>query len=220
MRVIRVSEYGIEAALAVAAKVINEGGLVIYPTETFYAVGANALDPDAVGRVFAAKGRSEGKPLPVILGDKALLGEYIFKADQIAIKAIERLMPGPVTIIFHAKAVFPAITTAGTGKIAIRIPRQDIAAGLSRACRLPITATSANRSGKPGITAAQAAFRAFMGRVDLLLDGGITPGSPATTLLDVTTHPPRVLRAGPPGDEALARYLREVSGMAETSEIS
>ena len=196
MHITRVPPAGRDAALADAADVLRAGGLVAFPTESFYAIGADALNPEAVARVFAAKGRVSTNPLPVIIHDKALIHKYVRRMDPLAEKAVETLMPGPVTIIFWATGAFPEALTAGTGKVGIRVPDHEIAAGLARALGGPITATSANMSGMPGLTEPGEVEKALGQCIDLLIDTGRTPGQPPSTLLDITVSPPVILRYG------------------------
>ena len=207
MHVIRVAEAGVDAALAEAAAVIRSGGVVIYPTETFYAVGVNALDPEAVKRVFLLKGRAFDMPLSVIIHDKSELSRYVVGLDGLTSGYADRLMPGPVTVVFQAGPCFPDTVTAGTGTIAIRIPLHEIAAGLARAAGVPVTATSANLSGMPGITSPAEAEKVFGGAEILVLDGGETPGGRPTTLVDLTVRPPGILRVGSLSGEAVSNLL-------------
>jgi len=196
LRVIRIDPADPEAALAEAVSVLRAGGLVAYPTESYYAIGADALNPDAVAKVFAAKGRAYDKPLPVILHDKTLISRFTKELSPLAVKAVEWLMPGPITLIFHAADNLPKNLTCGTGKVGIRVPEHEIMSGLARLMGGPVTATSANISGLPGLSAPDAVADALGGKIDLILDGGITPGPPPSTLLDLTAEPPRLLREG------------------------
>ena len=196
-RTIKIDPSDPGAALAEAVSVLKAGGLVVYPTESFYAIGADALNPEAVKKVFLAKRRRLKDPLPVIIHDKALIGKYSRDLSPEAMVAVERLMPGPVTLVLRASDAFPADLTAGTGKVGIRVPDHAVAAGLAELFGGPVTATSANISGLPGITEAKAAADAFAGSIDLVIDGGRTPGGPPSTILDVTECPPALIREGP-----------------------
>jgi len=196
LRVIKLTHENLKASLAEAAEILSQGGLVAYPTESFYALGADATNQYAVARVFSAKRRKDAVPLPVIIHDKTLINKYTADLSPLAVKAVEMLMPGPITLVFNASGLFPDSLTAGTGKVGIRAPEHELAAGLAEAFGGPVTATSANISGEPSLVGPDAVAAAFGDRVDLLLDAGNTPGPPVSTLLDVTASPPRLLREG------------------------
>jgi L-threonylcarbamoyladenylate synthase len=184
------------ADLEAAADVLREGGLVAFPTETFYGLGANALDPDAVERVFAAKGRPPDKPLLVLVDSPEMLDVVAAEVSPEARRLMGRYWPGPLTLVLPARDVLPAPLTAGTRTIGVRIPSQVVARGLVRAAGVPVTAPSANRHGAPSPRTAAEVLAGLGPRVDLVLDGGPTPGGAASTVLDVTGWPPRVLRPG------------------------
>jgi len=196
MRIIRIDPKNPDPAIREAAALLRAGRLVAYPTESFYAIGANALDKTAVRRVFRAKMRETGKPLPVIIHDRDLVHNYTGFMSLAAENAARTLMPGPITLIFYASDDFPAVLTAGSRKIGIRVPKNRFALYLAEALGGPVTATSANLSGMPGITDPLEVARAFAHTVDLVLDGGVTPGPPPSTLLDVTVDPPFLIREG------------------------
>jgi L-threonylcarbamoyladenylate synthase len=211
MRVIKLNPADLGPALHEAVAVLKSGGLVAYPTESFYALGADALNADAVEKIFLAKRRSIKKPLPVIIHDKALLSKYVRELSPVAAKAVEFLMPGPVTLIFWAREVFPSELTSGTGKVGIRVPEHEIALSLARIFGGPLTATSANLSGHPGPTSPGEVAASLADALDLILDGGITPGPPPSTLLDLTSSPPALVREGRLGKPILEAVLGALS---------
>lgn len=182
--------------LAAAARVLWEGGLVAFPTETFYGLGANALDPEAVARVFRAKGRPADKPLLVLVDSLAMATEVAAEIPRRARELIARYWPGPLTLILPARPGVPAALTAGTGTVGVRVPGHPLALALVRAAALPITAPSANPHGGRSPRTAAEVVAAIGARVDLVLDGGPTPGGLPSTVLDVTVAPPRIVRAG------------------------
>ncbi|MBI5190585.1 MAG: threonylcarbamoyl-AMP synthase [Nitrospirae bacterium] len=186
-----------------AASVLRAGGLVIYPTESFYALGADALSAASVDRVYAAKGRPGEKPLPVIIHDKSLIGKYAVKLSARAEAAVRLLMPGPVTLVLWASDAFPKNLTAWSGKAGIRVPEHAVASGLAAAFGGPVTATSANLSGLPGMTDPAELAEVFRDTAELLIDVGEAPGPPPSTLLDMTVEPPAILRPGRMPVEAL-----------------
>jgi L-threonylcarbamoyladenylate synthase len=182
--------------LAEAARVVRHGGLVAFPTETFYGLGAHALDVEAVARVFRAKGRPADKPLLVLVDSLAMAGEIASPIPERARRLIARYWPGPLTLILRARPHVPAALTAGSGSVGLRIPSHPVALALVRAAACPITAPSANPHGGASPTTAGEVLAGLGDRVDLVLDGGATPGGPASTLLDLTGPRPRLLRPG------------------------
>jgi L-threonylcarbamoyladenylate synthase len=183
-------------AIARAAEVLRRGGLVAFPTETVYGLGAAALDPAAVARIFAAKGRPATNPLIVHITDadeaRSLTAAWPEEAAQLA----ERFWPGPLTLVLPRAARVPALVTAGGPTVALRVPAHPVALALLRAAALPVAAPSANRSTGLSPTRAEHVLRGLGGRIDLILDGGPTAGGLESTVLDVTTDPPRLLRPG------------------------
>lgn len=182
--------------VAEAARLLRDGGLVAFPTETFYGLGANAFDATAVSRVFRAKGRPADKPL-LVLVDSVAMAETV--AAEIPVRArrlMSRYWPGPLTLILPARPALPLALTAGTGTIGLRVPGHPVARALVRAAGCPITAPSANLHGGPSPRTAAEVLAGLGDRVDVILDGGPTPGGPASTLLDLTAEPPRIVRRG------------------------
>lgn len=183
-------------ALAEAAETIRLGGLVGFPTETFYALGADALNPAAVAKVFHAKGRVATNPIALVIADRAALADLVQTISPDAEQLIARHWPGPLTLIFRASPRIPASLTAGTGTIGIRIPAHPVALALLAQIGRPLTATSANRSGGPSPTSAGEVLAVLRGDLDSLLDAGPTPGGLPSTVVDVTGEQPRLIRAG------------------------
>jgi L-threonylcarbamoyladenylate synthase len=179
-----------------AADTLARQGLIAFPTETFYGLGAAALDGPAVRRLFAAKGRPESKPVLILVDSIAMLEVLVEEIPSPARALIEQHWPGPLTLVFRARPRVPPEITAGTGTVGVRMPAHPVAIGLPRALRDPVTAPSANLSGAPPPTTAEEVLRVFDGRIELVLDGGPTAGGLASTVADVTVDPPRVLRAG------------------------
>jgi L-threonylcarbamoyladenylate synthase len=185
------------AALGEAAVVLVAGGLVAFPTESFYGLGAAALSPPAVARVFAAKGRPESKPLLVLVGSAVDAEALCLEVPEGARALMARHWPGPLTLVLRAAPAVPAAVTAGTGTVGLRVPGHPVALGLVRAAGRPVTAPSANPSGGSPPTTADQVRASLDGRVDLILDGGPTAGGAGSTIADCTVWPPRVLRQGP-----------------------
>ncbi len=184
------------ASLREAAAVLAGGGLVAFPTETFYGLGANAREPEAVRRVFEVKGRPEAKPV-LVLVDSIEMAESLVEGIPSQARALmERHWPGPLTLVLRARPSVPAEVTAGTGTVGIRMPAHPVALALVRAAARPVTAPSANPSGEAPPTTAAGVLRAFEGKIEMVLDGGKTAGGPPSTVADATVDPPRILRAG------------------------
>jgi L-threonylcarbamoyladenylate synthase len=209
VRIVKIDPADPAPAIAEAAELLKAGGLVAYPTESFYALGADAMNPEAVRKVFEVKKRNVIKPLPVIVHEKSTIIFLTKGLNPTAQAAMERLMPGPVTLVFWACGEVPEGLTGGTSKIGIRLPAHELATGLARALGGPVTATSANLSGMPGLTTAEAVISSLPG-IDMVLDGGTTPGAPASTVVDLTCDPPRILREGRVAKARIVELLAEV----------
>jgi L-threonylcarbamoyladenylate synthase len=184
-------------ALAEAAAVLGDGGLVAFPTESFYGLGAHALQPEALARVFAVKGRPESKPLLVLVDGPEMAETLAAEISAGARALMARHWPGALTLVLKASSRVPAALTGGTGTVGVRMPGHAIALGLVRAAAFPVTAPSANPSGQAPPVTARAVEEYFGGRVDMILDGGPTAGGAGSTIADCTSWPPRVLRQGP-----------------------
>jgi L-threonylcarbamoyladenylate synthase len=182
--------------ISTAAGVIRRGGLVVFPTETVYGLGADCTNPEAVSRVFVAKGRQADKPLLVLIGSVAWLPNLTDQICEGALRIIDVFWPGPLTITFPAIKGLPAGLLAGGQSVGIRLPGSRLARDLANAVGKPITASSANRSGtKNPVTAIEAVSSLGPG-VDLVLDGGPSPNSQGSTVIDVSRGRPILLREG------------------------
>jgi L-threonylcarbamoyladenylate synthase len=203
------------AAIQHAANVIKRGGLVAFPTETVYGLGACAFDETAVAKIFAAKGRSGNNPLIVHLAsDPAGSGVADAPWPDAANRLAARFWPGPLTLVLPKPASIPAVVTAGGPTWAVRMPDHAVAHALIRAAG-PLAAPSANLSTTVSPTSAEHVLRSLDGRFDLVLDGGSCPGGIESTVLDLTASPPRVLRPG----MIRASQLREVIGEVIAPEL-
>ncbi len=179
-----------------AAEILRAGGLVAFPTETVYGVGANALDPAAVAKIFAAKGRPSTNPLIVHVADTAAIADLVTEWTECAQSLADRFMPGPLTLVLPRRDLVPDIVTGGGATVAVRVPAHPVAQALLRAAGIPIAAPSANRSMQLSPTRAEHVLHDLNGRIDLILDGGLTTGGLESTVLDLTTRPPTLLRPG------------------------
>jgi len=185
-----------DGVLREAADVLRRGGLVAFPTETFYGLGAAALDAAAVRRVFDVKGRPSSMPLLVLLDSAARLRHVVVDVPERARALMDRHWPGPLTLVFRAAPHVPRELTAGTGTVGVRVPNHAVPRGLVSQLGLPVTAPSANPTGGEPPTTADGVLAHFHDVLDLVLDGGPTPGAAPSTVVDVTVDPPRVLRRG------------------------
>jgi L-threonylcarbamoyladenylate synthase len=194
-RVLAVDASAPAAAVADAAAVLEAGGVVAFPTETFYGLGVAALDAAAVRRLFTLKGRPESRPILVLVDDPARIERFALLTTP-ARALIARHWPGALTLILPARPTVPSELTAGTGTIGVRQPAHPVARALAAALAAPVTAPSANLTGETPPTSVAEVLQVFDGRIELVLDGGPTPGGLPSTVLDVTVDPPRLLRAG------------------------
>jgi L-threonylcarbamoyladenylate synthase len=194
-----------------AAEVVRAGGLVAFPTETVYGLGASALDESAVARIFIAKGRPATNPLIVHVTNEEQAQELASDWPEAAFLLAERFWPGPLTLVVRRRAVVPGNVTAGGPTVALRVPVHPVARALITAAALPIAAPSANRSSSVSPTRAAHVLRGLKGRIDLVLDGGSTPGGIESTVVDVTSTPPKLLRPGPIAPDDLETVIGPVS---------
>ncbi len=182
--------------IAEAAHVLRSGGLVAFPTETVYGLGANALDPAAVARIFAAKDRPATNPLIVHIAERADLVSVAVDLPPIADEFVRQHFPGALTLILKRHPRIAANVSAGLDTIAVRMPSHPVAQALIGAAGVPVAAPSANRFSRPSATTAAHVLQDLENRVDLILDGGAALIGIESTILDLTVDPPAVLRPG------------------------
>ena len=196
-------------ALQPAAAILQSGGICAFPTETVYGLGANALDEDAVAKIFKAKGRPQDNPLIVHVAEVSQLDDICY-VSPLAEKLIARFWGGPLTLILPKKDKVPYAVTAGLETVAVRMPSHPVANALLRLTGLPIAAPSANLSGKPSPTRATHVITDLEGRADCIIDGGDCLWGVESTVLDLTVTPPAVLRPGAVTKEELSEEIGEV----------
>ncbi len=182
--------------IALAGEIIKNGGLVAFPTETVYGLGASAFNPDAARKIYAAKGRPSDNPLIVHICDKSQLGEIAEGITPEAQRVIDTFMPGPITVILKKNPTVPDAVTAGLKTVAVRYPLNETACRLIRAAGVPIAAPSANLSGKPSPTDASHVIEDMTGRIDAIIDGGRCDVGVESTIVDFTDEIPVILRPG------------------------
>jgi len=192
-----------------AAEIIRKGGLVAFPTETVYGLGADALNSEAVRQIYVAKNRPLDNPIIVHIADKEDLYGLSDEIPENADKLMD-LWPGPLTLILKASKVVPKETTGGLDTVAVRMPNHKVALTLIRESGVPIAAPSANLSGRPSPTTAEHVRQDLEGRIDMILDAGPVKIGVESTVVDLTSKPPRILRPGGLPYEELRRILGEV----------
>ena len=183
------------ATLRAATDTLRAGGVVALPTETFYGLAAAALDAGSVRRIFELKGRPDSKPLLVLVASVAM-AETVARVTAAAHDLMMRYWPGALTLVLPALPTVPSVVTAGTGTIGVRLSPHPVARGLVELLGEPVTAPSANPNGLAPPTTAAGVLAYFPEGLDLVLDGGTTPGGEPSTVLDLTAEPARVLRQG------------------------
>ena len=199
-----------EEAIADAGLTIRRGGLVAFPTETVYGLGADALDEAAVARIFRAKGRPANDPLIVHIADFQQLSQVAEDAPLGVDELAQRFWPGPLTLVLKKKERVPANLTAGLDSVAVRMPSHPVALALIREAGTPIAAPSANLFSRPSPTSAQHVIDDLDGLVDVVLDGGDTPIGVESTILSLIDDGPRVLRPGGISLEALRAIVPDL----------
>lgn len=210
MRVIGVDP-GREDVPRRARELLLDGGLVAFPTDTYYALGAAAFGAAAVARVFAAKHRPPTDALPVLVADREQWMSVVADLPDVALRLADRFWPGALTIVCRRAPHLPSALIGGGETIGVRQPNLPVALGLCRAAGQPVTGTSANTHGMPApVMASQVALD--MGQaVDMILDGGRCPVARPSTVIDVTRTPPTIVRAGAIGVDALREVLGEMA---------
>jgi L-threonylcarbamoyladenylate synthase len=209
------------AAIQRAAKILQTGGLVAFPTETVYGLGAHALDKTAVQKIFAAKDRPDWDPLIVHVRDMGMARPLMKRLAPTFELLASKFWPGPLTLVVEKALCVPDEVTACRPTIALRMPWHPVAAALLAAAKLPIAAPSANKFGRPSPTRAEHVLADLGDRVDLILDAGPTPLGVESTVLDLTQSPPAILRPGGVSHEQLKAALGDVViGQNVTEELA
>lgn len=195
--------------LSAAGEIIKRGGLVAFPTETVYGLGGDALNPEAAGKIYAAKGRPSDNPLIVHIADMDHLGEIVHEIPPNAERLAKAFWPGPLTMIFKKSGRVPRQTTGGLDTVAVRMPNHPLANAFIRSAGGYVAAPSANISGRPSPTLAKYVVQDMDGRIDMIIDAqGSTIGI-ESTIVDVTCEPPMILRPGYITQEMLSKVVGE-----------
>ncbi|MBR1771127.1 MAG: threonylcarbamoyl-AMP synthase [Lachnospiraceae bacterium] len=199
-----------QAGLREAGRMIREGGLVAFPTETVYGLGGDALNPDSSRKIYAAKGRPSDNPLIVHIAQMEALPRIVADIPQAAVMLADAFWPGPLTMILRKSDAVPLATTGGLQTVAVRMPSHPVALALIRESGGYIAAPSANTSGKPSPTKAVYVAEDLNGKIDMIIDGGELGIGLESTIVDLTVEPPQILRPGYVTAEMLSRVVGEV----------
>lgn len=193
-----------------AAQIIKNGGLVLFPTETVYGLGANGLDENAVKKIYIAKGRNENNPINLLVSNMEMINNIAKDISELEYKLMEAFFPGPFTIILKKKSIVPSILTANQDTVGVRMPSGIIAKKLVELSGVPIAAPSANISGKPSGTNFNDIYNDFKDKVDYMIDGGDSSIGIESTIVKVIDNIPHILRPGSITDEQIEKIAGTV----------
>jgi L-threonylcarbamoyladenylate synthase len=199
-----------EATRILAAEIIKNGGLIAFRTDTFYGIGADPLNEEAVARIKTLKGREEGKPILLLVGNRLDVDPLLSARPPVFEILSERLWPGALTIVVPAADDLPQEITAGTGSVGLRLPDVVEVRKLVSICGGRLTATSANLSGSAAATSAEDVSRYFPIGIDLIIDGGVVAVTRPSTVIDSTVNPAKLVREGAVSKEELMRVVGEI----------
>lgn len=205
-----------------AAEILKEGGLVALPTETVYGLGADALNPEAAGKIYQAKGRPSDNPLIIHISKIDSLKELVSEVPEMCKKLADKYWPGPLTVVLNKSKKVPYETTGGLDTVAIRMPENDIARGLIDLAGVYIAAPSANTSGKPSPTRASHVIEDLDGKIDMIIDGGSVGIGLESTIVDFTSEVPTILRPGaitkPMIEEVIGKVVTDQAILTENAD--
>jgi L-threonylcarbamoyladenylate synthase len=196
-----------DEVLETMTEILLNDGIMAYPTETFYGLGAVCLSKTAARKIYLLKEREAGKPLSLIASDMDMVAGVTAELPAVYFSLAEEFWPGPLTLILKAAPTYPPELAGPGPSLAIRIPPVNWIRRLTGGLGVPITATSANISGEKEISKGNEVRKLFKGKVELIVDGGITPGDFPSTIVDLTTEKPRILREGAIPLSSLARFF-------------
>lgn len=193
-----------------AVEIIKGGGIVVFPTETVYGIGANALDEKAIKRLYKVKQRPLVQPFSLLVSDMDMVNELASDITELEYKLMEKFFPGPLTIILKKKKIIPNITTSGQETVGIRMPDGKIARKLVEYANVPIATPSANITGKPSGTKIEDVIKDFEGKVDYFIDGGKSKIGKPSTIVKVIDNVPHILRMGSITESQIAEVAEKV----------
>ncbi|MBQ6568765.1 MAG: threonylcarbamoyl-AMP synthase, partial [Clostridia bacterium] len=201
---------GDENGIKKAAEILKSGGLCAIPTETVYGLAANSLDPQAVEKIFAAKGRPQDNPLIIHIAETDEIYRYVTDFCQKAKKLTEKFWPGPLTVILPKSKEVPDVVTCGMDSVAVRMPSNPIAHKIIKECKVALAAPSANISGRPSPTSFEHVYEDMNGKIDAIVDGGQCRYGLESTVISFLTDPPRLLRPGAVTPENIEETIGEI----------
>ncbi|MBI5103165.1 MAG: threonylcarbamoyl-AMP synthase [Nitrospirae bacterium] len=210
MKKISLQKTAYKEALDETSKTILSGGIACFPTETFYGLGARYDDPEALAKIYEIKGRPHHKGMPLIIGDMDSLSVIAGRVEDSLLKLAGVFWPGPLTLLLPAREGLPDFITAGSGRVAVRVPGRSFALDLAKQIGVPITATSANISGMPPAESAGDAEKYFDAAPDLLVDGGKCAGGRPSTIIELIKGTIRIVRQGAVSEEEIRRKAASV----------
>lgn len=197
------------AEIVGAVAALRRGEIIVFPTETLYGLGADALNLTAVEKIFELKGRDSANPIPLLVADRRMLDTLVAEVSPLAEKLITKFWPGPLTIVLPARKNIPGPLLNSSGGVGVRISSQPIAIKLINQLGRPLTATSANPSGKPGARTVEEAKRYFAGKIDIFVNGGELPSKTGSTVIEIRKDSLAIIRAGEIGRAELQRVIGE-----------
>lgn len=218
-RVTRVMRVEDPQAISVAVEALRQGGLVVFPTDTVYGIGASALLPSTVEQLFVAKARPRSMGIPLLLSSVTDIDVVTRDASKLASLLMRRFWPGGLTLVLWRSALVPDVVTAGGETVAVRLPDHPVPRSLAAGLGVPLAVTSANLSGHPSPVTAQDALRDLEGRVDVVLDGGPCPGGVESTIIDVTGAELALLREGAIPWQAIVEFRQGLLGSSHAARI-
>jgi L-threonylcarbamoyladenylate synthase len=198
-----------QSLIAKVGNILKKGGVIAFPTETFYGLGTDCDNEEAIEKIYTIKGRSFDKPIPIIIGQRRYINKYATSIPEAGKKLMDRFWPGGLTLLLPASPRLPQKLTAGSGKIGIRLSSNTIATGLADTLSGGLTATSANISGEKECSTVHEVIGSLGEIIDLYVDGGRTPGGMGSTIVDVTVDPPVIIRKGVIPSELIIDTMRK-----------
>jgi L-threonylcarbamoyladenylate synthase len=208
---LKINDRNLRDVLKRAALILDNSGVVAYPTETFYGLAVKFNDEDALMKLYELKGRPKNKPLPLIVGSEKLINTVAASLNNIESALAEKFWPGPLTLLLNAKAGLSKFIVSDNGKVALRIPGESLAFSLAKELAYPIIATSANPSGKTPPQDANTVRKYFNDKLDLIIDGGKTKGGLPSTIVSATESSIEILRAGVVDEKTLLEFAKKIN---------
>lgn len=207
-RIVRVDpEIRVPAEIKIVAQILKSEGVIVYPTDTFYGLGVNCFSPSAIRRAYSLKKRDPSKPLAVVISDRDMLRSVAIDIPHLFDSVASEFWPGPLTIVLRASSLMPKALLGSQNTIGVRLPNHAWLRELIKTADFPITATSANIAGEAEISDPARVIQVFQGKVDCIVDGGMTRGGLSSTVVDMTAKKPSILRQGAIPSSQLERFL-------------